>query len=80
MKTAQTSRTFAPAHLRCIGGSIKGKINGGRRYTGPSEATDSEGRVYSIDGTTAPQYSGTCPFCARRVDAARYWEAVLVSR
>lgn len=71
---------FAPAHLKCVNGRIRNKINGGRAYQGPSELADADGHIWAIDGQVAPNYSGACAFCGLRVDAKRPWEAVLVTR
>ena len=73
------SQTYAPAHLTCVGGQVKSKIGGGRKYVGPQEATDPAGVTWTVDGSE-PRYRGLCPLCGRVADPRRYWENVLLTR
>lgn len=71
--------TFAPAHAGCVGVTIKSKIGGGRRLSGPDVVMDADGHSWNIN-VDAPKYGGACPLCRRTVNVARHWEAILLSR
>ena len=73
---ATNSRTFSAAHNSCAGG----KFGGVRKsWRGPDAVTDADGVEWTVDAVN-PRYAGHCVVCGKAVQAARLWDAVLVSR